>query len=141
MKYDGTKKIVLYILASTGAVLFLLAIYRIFINNNPIYGVNILQIVGANIVITIGLNLTEKIESRYAIFEILIDIGFMTVVIVLFGVLFKWYNNVPIWFTVIMVVVIYISFYLLDIIRVRKDIEEINELLKKNKEKKTDTAS
>ena len=141
MKYDGIKKIVLYILASTGAVLFLLAIYRIFINNNPIYGVNILQIVGANIVITIGLNLTEKIESRYAIFEILIDIGFMTVVIVLFGVLFKWYNNVPIWFTVIMVVVIYISFYLLDIIRVRKDIEEINELLKKNKEKKTDTAS
>ena len=141
MKYDVIKKIIKYILASTGAVLFLLAIYKIFNNNNPIYSVNILQIVGANIVITIGLALTEKIESRYAILEVLLDITFMTVVIVVFGVLFKWYNYVPIWFTVIMVIVIYISFYLLDIIRVRKDIEEINELLKKNKEKKNDTAS
>ena len=141
MKNESLKKIILYVFASTGAVLFLLAIYRILINNNPIYGVNILQIIGANIVITIGLNLTEKIESRYAILEILIDIGFMIAVIVSFGVLFEWYNKVPIWFTVIMVIVIYISFYLLDVIRVRKDIEEINELLKKNKEKKTDTAS
>jgi Ca2+/Na+ antiporter len=141
MKNDYLKKIILYVLTSTGAVLFLLAVFSMFRENKSISVVTILEIIGTNIVITIGLMLTTKIQLRYPVLECLLDIGFMIAVIVLSWTLFKWYSYIPVWVPVIMVVVVYVLFYLLDIIRVRKEIKEINELLQKLKEKEEKTAS
>ncbi|MDR2922947.1 MAG: DUF3021 family protein [Treponema sp.] len=141
MKNETLKEIILYVLASTGAVLFLLAAFAMFRENNFIYADTILQITGANIVITIGLFMTNKVELRYAILEFLLDIGFMTAVIVLAGTIFNWYSSIPVWVPLIIVFAVYILFYLLDIIRVRRDIKEINNLLQKIKEKETDMAS
>jgi len=141
MKNDNLKSIILYVLSSTGAVLFFLAIFVIFRENKSINAGTILEIIGANIVITIGLCLTQKIESRYAILEFLLDIGFMMAVIILSWILFKWYSSIPVWIPVIMVIMVYILFYMLDIIRVRRDIKEINKLLQKIREKETNTAS
>jgi hypothetical protein len=141
MKTDNIKRAILYIFTSTGAVLFLLAIFVMFKENKTISADTILEIIGANTVITIGLFFTYKIELRYPVLEFLLDIGFMIAVIVLSGTLFKWYSYIPVWVPVIMVVIVYILFYLLDIIRVRKDIKEINKLLQKLKEKETKTAS
>jgi len=141
MKSDNFKRIILYVFASTGAVLFLLAVFAMFRENNAINADTILEITGANIVITIGLSLTRKIEFRYVIFEFLLDIGFMIVVIVLSGVLFDWYSRIPVWVPLVIVLLIYILFYLLDIVRVQRDIKEINKLLQKLKEKEADNAS
>jgi len=141
MKTDNLKKFILYIFASTGAVLFLLTIFIIFQENKFISANTILQIIGANIVIAIGLRLSQKIESRYAILEFLLDIGFMSAVIVVSGILFKWYYHVPVWVPLVIVLMVYILFYLLDIIRVRRDIKEINKLLQKLKEKEDNTVS
>jgi hypothetical protein len=141
MKNENLKVIILYVLASTGAVLFLLAAFVMFNGNKSISADTILQIIGANIVITFGLFLTNKIEFRYAILEFLLDIGFMLAVIVLAGTIFKWYFKIPLWLPPVIVVAVYILFYLLDIIRVRRDIKEINNLLQKLKDKDADTAS
>jgi Ca2+/Na+ antiporter len=141
MKNDNLKKIILYVLSSAGAVLFLLSVFAMFKENKSIPALTILEIIGANIVITIGLSLTHKIESRYAILEFMLDIGFMMAVIVLSWTLFKWYSRIPVWVPLIIVLVVYILFYLLDIVRVRRDIKEINKLLQKLKEKETNTAS
>jgi uncharacterized membrane protein YoaK (UPF0700 family) len=78
-------------------------------------------------VITIGLFLTHKIELRYAILEFLLDIGFMMAVIVLSWTLFKWYSLIPVWVPLIIVLLVYILFYLLDVVRVHRDIKEINK--------------
>jgi len=141
MKTDNIKRIILYVFTSTGAVLFLLAVFVMFKENKTISANTILEIIGANTVITIGLSLTYKIELRYPILEFLLDIGFMVAVIVLSGTLFNWYSYIPVWVPVFMVIVVYILFYLLDIIRVRKDVKEINKLLQKLKEKEAKTAS
>jgi Ca2+/Na+ antiporter len=141
MKTDNIKRIVLYVFTSTGAVMFFLAVFLMFKENRSISAGTILEVIGANTVITMGLFLTYKIELRYPILEFLLDIGFMVAVIVLLGTLFGWYSYIPVWVTVIIVVVVYILFYLLDIIRVRKDVKEINKLLQKLKEKETKTAS
>jgi hypothetical protein len=141
MKTDNIKRIVLYVFTSTGAVMFFLAVFLMFKENKFISANTILEIIGVNIVITIGLFLTYKIELRYPVLEFLLDIGFMIAVILLSGTLFKWYSYIPVWVPVIMVIVVYILFYLLDIIRVRKDIKEINKLLQKLKEKEAKTAS
>ena len=141
MKTDSIKRIVLYVFTSTGAVVFLLAVFVMFQENKFITADTILEIIGANTVITIGLPLIHKIELRHPILEFLLDIGFMIAVIVLSRTLFNWYSYIPVWVLVIMVIVVYVLFYLLDIIRVRKDIKEINNLLQKLKEKKTKPAS
>jgi hypothetical protein len=141
MNIDNLKKIILYIFASTGMVLFLLTIFIMFKENKFISAITILEIIGVNIVIAIGLRLSKKIESRYAILEFLLDIGFMTAVIVASGILFKWYYYIPVWVPLVIVLVVYILFYLLDIVRVRRDIKEINKLLQKLKEKEDNAAS
>lgn len=141
MKSDNLKRIILYVFASAGAVLFLLAVFVMLKENKSISANTILEIIGANVIITTGLFLTHKIEFRYALFEFLFDIGFMMAVIVAAGILFNWYSHVPVWMPLVIVIAVYILFYLLDIIRVRKDIKEINKLLQKRKEKEANTAS
>jgi hypothetical protein len=141
MKSDNLKRIILYVFASTGAVLFFLAAFIMFKDNKSINADTVLEIIGANIVITIGLFLTHKIELRFAILEYLLDIIFMTAVIVVSGILFNWYSQISALVPLIIVVVTYIIFNLLDIVRVHKDIKDINNLLKKIEEKKENTAS
>jgi len=141
MKNDNLKRIILYVFASTGAVLFLLAAFFMFKENKTIDADTVLEIIGANIVVTIGLFLTHKIELRFAIFEYLLDIIYMMTVIVVTGIIFKWYSLISVWVPLVIVVVTYIIFNLLDIVRVRKDIKDINKLLKKLEEKEANTAS
>ena len=132
---SNIKRVIFYIFASTGLVFLLYSVYGLLIGGTSIDSHTILEIIGANTVITIGLTLFENIKIRYAILEFLIDISFMVIVILTFGLLFNWYYYIPIWIPIIIVFVIYIVFYLLGVIRIRKDIGEINELLKKSKEK------
>ena len=141
MKSDNIKRIITYIFASTGAVLFLLTVFVMFKENKYINANTILEIIAANTVISTGLFFTHKIEFRYAIFEFLLDIGFMVAVIVLSGIIFDWYSLIAVWVPLVIVLMVYILFYLLDIIRVRRDIKEINKMLQKLKEKETKTAS
>jgi hypothetical protein len=141
MKNDDLKRMILYVFASVGAVLFLLAFFYMFKGNKSISTVTILEIIGANLVITIGLFLTNKIEFRFTIFEYLLDIVYMMTVIGVSGILFNWYSRVSVWVPISIVIVTYILFNLLDIVRVRKDIIEINKLLQKLKEKEANTAS
>jgi len=140
MKSDNLKRIILYVFASTGAVLFLLAVFIMFKGNKSINVNTIMEIIGANVVITIGLFLTQKIELRFAILEYLLDIIFMTAVILVSGIIFSWYSQISAWVPLVIVVVTYIIFNLLDIVRVHKDIKDINNLLKKLEEKEN-TAS
>jgi hypothetical protein len=139
MKNDNLRKIILYVLSSTGAVLFFLAVFVMFEENKSIHSITIFQITGANIVITLGLFMTNKIEFRYAILDFLLDIGLMIAVTISAQRIFKWYSSIPVWVPLIIVFAVYILFYLLDIIRVRRDINEINNLLQKLKEKEVDT--
>jgi len=141
MKSDNLKRMILYVFASAGAVLFLLAVFIMFKGDKSINAITVLEITGANIVITLGLFLTHKIQLRFAVLEYLLDIIFMTAVIVISGLLFNWYSQVSIWVPAVIVVMIYILFNLLDVVRVHKDIKEINELIQKIEEKETKTAS
>jgi hypothetical protein len=141
MKNDNLKRIITYIFTSTGAVLFFLTAFVLFKENKYINASTILEILAANTVISTGLFFTHKIEFRYAILEFALDIGFMMAVIVLSGILFCWFSVIPAWIPLIIVLMVYILFYLLDIIRVHRDIKEINKLLQKLKEKEAKTAS
>ena len=142
------KKILVNTLASTCLVLLLLILVAVIIDNNPIRDVLgaaiqvsvILQILAGNALVSLGLFFTSKFESKYAALEFLLDLSYIVIVILAFGIIFNWYTGRR-WILATIVVVVYIFTLLTNMVRVRKETNEINELLQKRREKNIDTAS
>jgi hypothetical protein len=126
---------------TTGATLVILAAFFVIFDIDKITVPTVFQIFGANIVINLGLLLTRKFECRYVIVEYLLDISYIIAVLVISGAVFDWYGAIKVWVLAVMAVVIYIFTIIISMNKLRKDTYEINELLKKRKEKNSKTAS
>jgi hypothetical protein len=120
---------------TTGASLVILAAFSILFGKEFSYSFVVLQIFAANIVINLGLFLLWKFEIRYQLLQYLLDVGYIILVLVVFGAVFDWYSAVPVWFLVVAAAVIYAFASIISAAKFRKDTEEINELLQKRKEK------
>ena len=136
------KKVAVDSLMCTGAALVLLAVFiGIAIPGGTLLLNTVFEILMANIVINLGLVLTRRFESSYAALEFLLDVSYIIAVLVVSGLIFGWYSTVPVWYLVVMAVAIYAFAVLTSLVRTRKNIKEINELLRKRKEKQSGTAS
>jgi hypothetical protein len=129
------KNLAINIIFCTGAALVILAVFFVIFDTDQILVSTVFQIFGANILINIGVFLLHKIEFRYVILEYLLDTGYITLVLVIFGFIFDWYSVTPVWVLVVMAIVIYLFVIIASIVNVRKKTKEINELLQKRKEK------
>jgi len=139
---NNIKKVAVDSLMCTGAALVLLTIFvRIVIPGGTLLLNTVFEILVANIVINLGLILTRRFENSYAILEFLLDVSYIVAVLVVSGVIFGWYSTVPVWYLVVMAVAIYAFAVLTSLVRTRKDVREINELLRKRKKEQSDTAS
>jgi len=131
------KKLILNILATTAAVEILLVITGAFIqggiSNGFIQAVIFIQLLAVNTVIHLGMLLTRKFENRYAILEYLLDMGYILIVLLVFGSVFQWYPESP-WLLAVIAVAVYAFGIFTNMVRVRKDINDINKLLMKRKE-------
>lgn len=127
------KKISINILCSTAITLLILAILGVVSGAQFLLINSVFQSFIVNIVIHIGLLVTHRFESSYAILEFMLDIGYMEVVVIIFGAIFNWYGSTPIWVLVIMTTIIYIVGIFLNMVQVRQEVEEINKLLQKRK--------
>jgi hypothetical protein len=130
------KKTVVNTVATTGAALVALTIFALIIGGTSIYVHTILEILAANVVIHFGLFLIRKFESSYAVLAYFFDISYLIAVLVVFGVIFDWYSSVPVWVLVIVGLVIYLFGLFTNMVRIRNDIKEMDELLQKRKGKK-----
>jgi len=129
------KKIVNNIMFTTGASLVISAVFLLLFKKEVYYAPVVLQIFAANIIINTGLFMIWKFEIRFMVIEYLVDVVYIIIVLVVFGVLFNWYSKVPVWFLVIMAVIIYTLAVIITVNRSKKDTDEINELLQKRREK------
>lgn len=125
------KKISINILCSTAITLLILAILGVVSGAQFLLINSVFQSFIVNIVIHIGLLFTHRFESSYAILEFMLDIGYMEVVVIIFGAIFNWYDSTPIWVLVIMTTIIYIVGVFLNMVQMRQEVEEINDLLQK----------
>jgi len=135
------KKTIINIMFTSNAVLVFLAIFAVMIKSNTIYTRTVFEVLGANIVIHLGLFFTKKFESRYTIFEYLLDIGYILLVLGIFAVFFKWYSSVPIWYIYIIAIIVYLFSVLLNIARTIKTAKRINDLLQKRKKQNGNIAT
>lgn len=129
------KKITVNILCSTGITLIVLAAIGTIFGAKFLFISGVFQSLIANIVIHIGLLFTRKFESDYVILEYTLDIGYTTAIVLISGFVFGWYSSTPMWILITMLFIIYLIGILLNTIRIRQDISEINELLKKRNNK------
>jgi len=78
---------------------------------------------------------TEKIPLKAPLFKYLIDLAMTLAVVLFFGWIWEWYELSYVWIIFAMVIPVYVAGYFLDIIKVRKDIEIINQQIKRRQEK------
>ena len=136
------RKTLLNILAITSAVLIVLLLINIAdfsISFRELLDVTIptrlfFEILGVNAVIFIGLFFTHKFESKYASLEILLDICFISIVLIIYGLIFDHFRD-RLWIFLIMAIVIYLFGLLTNMVRTQEDSKKINKFLKKRREK------
>lgn len=125
------KKIAVNILCSTGITLITLAILGALFGATRLFISSVFESFLCNLVIHIGLFFTQKFESRYAVLEYALDIGYVVAVVTASGAVFNWYRTTPLWILLTMSAMVYLAGVLLSIFRLRQDIDEINRLLQK----------
>ena len=136
------KKILINTLATTCAVMLLLIAINIIREGIFAYDVGeeiipvsfLLQVLGANTVIWVGLFFTRKFESSYTILNYFLDISNIIIVLLVFNAIFDWYSTRWPWILVLMAVILYIFGLLTNIVRNRKDAKELNQLLQRRRE-------
>ncbi|MFT3985466.1 MAG: DUF3021 family protein [Lachnospiraceae bacterium] len=130
------KKIISNIMATTGVSILLLTAIGAVMGGCALFFSSIFQTLGVNIVIHTGLFLISRMESKSILIETILDIGFITVVVLLFGAVFDWYADFPVWMLIIISVIVYFFSVSIKIFRANKEIDEINHLLQiRNKRK------
>ncbi|MDR2964313.1 MAG: DUF3021 family protein [Treponema sp.] len=130
------KNIVVKTLFCTGVASMLNAAYLYFIKKSDfMYLSAFFQIFLACAVINAGVHLIQKIEIKHMFFEYLTDLGYILLVLIALGFIFNWFNYVPLWAVAINGAIVYILAVVMAMVRIRKDTEELNELIKRRKER------
>jgi len=125
------KKTIVNTMLTTGISIVGLALYFAITDIKTVMVYTILQLLGANVLIHLGLFFRSKFEIQNIFLECLIEISYVLIVLVAFGFIFKWFAAIPVWILIISGIIIYIIAYVLTMSGVKKDMKEINELLDK----------
>ncbi len=123
------KRIIRNWLATTGLSLLLLAVVAEAYGAHAIFIVTVFQTGLANLLIHLGLELLKRFESSYFLVEIAVETGYVLAVLVLFGYLFGWYESTPLWLLVLMGIAVYFIGCLVDVFRIKSDVDAINHQL------------
>lgn len=125
-----------YIMFATGCSTAILSIIFVIFDIKNINTYIFFQVVGVNFVIVTGIFLLHKFECRNIIMEYVRDISYAIIVLVIFGIIFNWFIVIPVWVFIVTAVINYTIAIITSIIKIHKDANEMNELIKKRKEKR-----
>ncbi|WP_343248754.1 hypothetical protein [Diplocloster hominis] len=123
------KKQIKNFLATTGLSLILLAVVAKLYQARFLCIETVFQAAVANVVIHAGMIALKRFESAYYLVEIAVELSYMLAVLVGFGWLFQWYSSTPLWVLVLLGISVYFIGSLIDIFRIRTDVDAINREL------------
>lgn len=126
---------------TTGSSLVILAVYFLIVGEREMGILRIIEIFGANVVINIGIHLRHKFEIKNIIIDYIVDVSYISAVLMVFGVIFDWHSSIHLWLLPAMAFVIYLFAIISTVVKIEKDTKEINDLLQKRKEKKAEIVS
>lgn len=123
------KKGVINIFATTGLSLILLSIIAWLYDAEFLCIKTVFQVFLLNVVMHLILLLMNKIEIKYLAIEVAIEIVLTVVLSLLFGTIFNWYTSTPLFVLVFMSIAIYVISIVLNILHMKQEADEINELI------------
>jgi len=119
---------------TTGISIIGLTLYFVVTQKNTVLVHTIFELFGANILINVGFYIRDRFEIVNVVIEHIIGITYVLVILVLFGIIFKWFSAIPVWILIVSGISIYIMSYVLMVSQIKNDTNEINELLQKLQE-------
>lgn len=125
------KKIFTDVITVTGLVLIFRAVFAALFGYRFLLVDSVFSNLGAVFIICLGLRLTAKFESSYAILEAALDLTYINAVLILFGLGFNWFATTPFWLVAIIAILVYLTGLFLNTFRLRQEINTINDLLQK----------
>ncbi|MCL2404843.1 MAG: hypothetical protein FWC92_04765 [Defluviitaleaceae bacterium] len=129
------RKFIMHVMATTGlAVVVLSAFIRPF-GFDLDFSRTVLLAFAANIVIHLGLLLTQKLEVKYLALEVFIDIAYTAAVLLVFGLVFDWFGATPLIIMVATATAIHLIALFSNIAHIKVETSEINKLLKRREAK------
>lgn len=123
------KKTIINIFAMTGITLVTLSIIAVLYNATFLCLNTVFQALCVNILMYTGLKLIDRIELKLTLVETGIKIVYSVVLVLIFGNIFDWYNNLsmPILIGFTLFVLIVCEF--LDMVTLKNKVKEINNLI------------
>ena len=125
------KKIISNILATTGISLVTLALVATCYKGTVICIDTIFQVLGLNILVYIGLHFIECIEYPYSVLETGLKLSYIIVLVLIYGGMFGWYENLPGGVLILMTIGIFVVCVCLDTISLLGEVKSINVLIEK----------
>lgn len=113
-------------LATTAITIILITMVGIATGDDSVKIASILPSIGANAVIHLGLLAIRHISLRHLLLEVLIEFGFVEAVLLFTGQISGWFTTTSPWLTVVITAAVFAAACLIGIVRLRRDIEEIN---------------
>lgn len=130
------RKLMMNIMATTGVSLVALAIIATCYQARFLCIESVFQSFLANILIHIGIKWMNRIDFQYPIAETILSISYMIIVVLVCGKIFHWYSSTPIGVLIPLAVFVYLAGCWLSVIQIKREVEDINVLLKKQKERR-----
>ena len=118
-----------------GAAVFFATIIPAIINNEWKTAIFVIQLLFAVLIVCLLQLLTVKIPIKTIMFKYIIDVTMTLSVILLFGWFLKWYELSYVWQMFVMVIPALIIGYFLDTLKIKKDVEIINQKIKHRRDK------
>ena len=125
------RKFFVNIFATTGISLTALSIVALFFQAKCIYLQTVFQVLGINMVIHFSIFFMSKLELKSVRLEMFLQIVLITAFLVVSGFVFRWFTSTPVWMLALMGAAVYMLSILLDIFCLKREVQEINALIKK----------
>ena len=123
------RKNILNIFAMTGITLVILSLVALCYNATFLCLDTVFQALGVNALIYFGIFLINKLDFSYFLLETGIKLIYSIGLILVFGMIFGWYESLSVTVLTIMSLAILFICALLDTISINGEIKEINELI------------
>ncbi|MEE1255233.1 MAG: hypothetical protein UHN47_01785 [Lachnospiraceae bacterium] len=130
------RKMLINILATTGVSIVALAVIATCYQARFLCIETVFQSLLANILTHIGIRCLNKIEFQYFIMESILSISYTIIVVLICGKIFHWYSSTPLGVLIPLAVFVYLAGWCLRIFQVKQEIDDINVLLKRQKERR-----
>ena len=127
------RKLAVNICATTGISLLLLAVIGLSSGGTYLYLVGVFQVLATNMMIHVGMLLVSHMTLKYPLLEALVDIALILVMICGSGLVFGWFSSTPLWILCILGIVMYGASTALNILHMRREVQEINMLIVRRK--------